>query len=196
MPLAALTAVVGLYSSIKLDLPQPWSPATKPTPLLIYGASSAVGYYVLQLALKSNLHPLICIAGRASGHVDRLLDRSQGDAIVDYRQSNEDVAKGIKDALKGEKLEYAYDAVSEKGSYQIISEVLDKKTGKITLVLPPKVFSPGPVQRHMFCYVPRNLKYKLTYIHCSNRRGGILRIARLIREYLKQQQMWALFTET
>jgi NADPH:quinone reductase-like Zn-dependent oxidoreductase len=82
LPLAILTAVVGLYSSIKLGLPQPWSPATKPTPLLIYGASSAVGYYVLQLALKSNLHPLICIAGRASAHVDKLLDKSKGDAIV------------------------------------------------------------------------------------------------------------------
>jgi hypothetical protein len=34
-------------------------------------------------------------------------------------------------------LEYAYDAVSEKGSYEIISQVLDKSTGKITLVLPP-----------------------------------------------------------
>jgi NADPH:quinone reductase-like Zn-dependent oxidoreductase len=82
LPLATLTAVVGLYGSSKLDLPQPWSPATKPTPLLIYGASSAVGYYVLQLALKSNLHPLICIAGRASAHVDKLLDKSKGDAIV------------------------------------------------------------------------------------------------------------------
>jgi hypothetical protein len=97
-----------------------------------------VGYYVLQLALKSNLHPLICIAGRASAHVERLLDNSQGDAIVDYRQSNEDVAKGIRKALKGQKLEYAYDAVSEKESYHIISDVLDKTTGKITLVLPPK----------------------------------------------------------
>lgn len=136
--MAALTAVVGLYSSTKLDLPQPWSPATKPTPLLIYGASSAVGYYVLQLALKSNLHPLICIAGRASAHVDKLLDKSKGDSIVDYRQSNHDIVKGITSTLKGHKLEHAYDAVSEKGSYEVISDVLDKSTGKITLVLPPK----------------------------------------------------------
>lgn len=85
LPLAALTAVVGLYSSIKLDLPQPWSPATKPTPLLIYGASSAVGYYALQFAIRSDLHPLICIAGRASAHVEKLLDKSKGDAVVDYR---------------------------------------------------------------------------------------------------------------
>jgi hypothetical protein len=86
LPLAALTAAVGLYASEKLDLPQPWSPATKPTPLLIYGASSAVGYYVLQLAIKSNLHPLICIAGRASAHVEKLLDKSKGDTVVDYRK--------------------------------------------------------------------------------------------------------------
>lgn len=93
LPLAILTAVVGLYSSIKLDLPQPWSPATKPTPLLIYGASSAVGYYVLQLAIKSNLHPLICVAGRAKDHVEKLLDKSKGDTYVVGLNRHEAMAK-------------------------------------------------------------------------------------------------------
>lgn len=170
--MAVLTAAVGLYSSIKLDLPQPWSPATKPTPLLIYGASSAVGYYVLQLALKSNLHPLICVAGRASAHVEKLLDKSKGDAVVDYR--SEDVVKDLKTALNGHKLEHAYDAVSEKGSYQNICEVLDKDSGKITLVLPPKTgwdtpFEeiPAPIQQSTTNVgaVHRDMK-DLGYVFC------------------------------
>ncbi|KAK3077971.1 hypothetical protein LTS18_008776 [Coniosporium uncinatum] len=145
LPLAAMTAAVGLYQ--RLGLPVPWRPrasSAAPVPLVIYGASSAVGYYALQFAVKSNIHPLICVAGKAQDHVRPLLDEEQGDAVVDYRDGDEAVRKGIKDALKGAKLEYAYDAVSEKGSYQNVCEVLDHSTGKITLVLPGKKYPEIP----------------------------------------------------
>ncbi|TKA78080.1 hypothetical protein B0A55_03264 [Friedmanniomyces simplex] len=138
LPLAAMTAAVGLYAVDRLNLPHPWAPATKPTPLLVYGASSAVGSYVIQLAKRSNIHPLICVSGRAQEHVEKLIDRSKGDTIVDYRKGDEAVVQGIKDALKGEKLQYAYDAVSEKGSPQNIAKVLDAASGRTTFVLPPK----------------------------------------------------------
>ena len=137
-----MTAACGLYA--KLRLPEPWLPATKPIPLVIYGASSAVGYYTLQLAIKSNIHPLICVAGKAQDHVKKLLDESKGDAIVDYRKGDEATVQALKDALKGQKLEYAYDAVSEKSSYQNIGQVLDKDTGKITFVLPGKKYEDLP----------------------------------------------------
>lgn len=137
-----MTAACGLYA--KLRLPEPWLPATKPIPLVIYGASSAVGYYTIQLANKSNIHPLICVAGKAQAHVEKLLDQSKGDTIVDYRNGDEAVVQGLKDALKGQKLEYAYDAVSEKGSYQNIGKVLDPNTGKITFVLPNKKYDGLP----------------------------------------------------
>lgn len=130
-----MTAAVGLFGDDTLRLPQPWSPATESIPLVVYGASSAVGSYVIQLALRANIHPLICIAGRAQNHVEAMIDRSKGDTIIDYRSGNEAVSDGIRDALKGQKLEYAYDAVSEKGSYQNICKVLEPR-GKITLVLP------------------------------------------------------------
>ncbi|KAK3111679.1 hypothetical protein LTR53_012829 [Teratosphaeriaceae sp. CCFEE 6253] len=138
LPLAAMTAAVGLYAADRLNLPQPWSPAKKPIPLVVYGASSAVGSYVIQLAKRSNIHPLICVSGRAQEHVEKLIDRSKGDTIVDYRKGDDAVVQGIKDALKGEKLQYAYDAVSEKGSPENISKVLDPSTGKTTFVLPPQ----------------------------------------------------------
>lgn len=50
----------------------------------------------------------------------------------------------MKEALKGQKLEYAYDAVSEKGSYQNIAQVIDPNAGKITFVLPGKKYDDIP----------------------------------------------------
>jgi hypothetical protein len=97
IPLAALTAALGLYA--RLRLPEPWLPASEgqKTPLVIYGASSAVGSYALQYAVKSNIHPIITIAGRAQAHVEKFIDRSKGDTIIDYRSGDEAVVKGIKE---------------------------------------------------------------------------------------------------
>lgn len=145
LPLAAMTSAVGLYA--RLRLPQPWLPASDDTktPLVIYGASSAVGSYAIQFAQRSNIHPIICIAGRAQDHVKKLISPEKGDVIIDYRSGDEAVVQGIKDGLpKGSKLEYAFDAVSEKGSYQNICKVLDPQTGKITLVLPGKKYEDIP----------------------------------------------------
>lgn len=135
IPLAALTAVCGLYG--KLDLPQPWAPAKEPIPLVIYGAASAVGIYVVQLAVRANIHPLICVAGNSQDHVKSFIDESKGDTIIDYRAGDDAVVEGIKQASKGQKLLYAYDAVAEKGSYQNIGKVLSPG-GKLTTVLPVK----------------------------------------------------------
>ncbi|KJX92415.1 hypothetical protein TI39_contig5855g00003 [Zymoseptoria brevis] len=143
IPLAALTAAIGLFASDRLALPNVFTPATEPIPLVVYGASSAVGSYVLQFAAKANIHPLICISGRAQDHVEKLIDRSKGDTIIDYRKGDEAVVEGIKSALKGSKLDYAYDAVSEKGSFQNICKVLEPN-GKITLVLPSADYSDIP----------------------------------------------------
>lgn len=134
-----MTSAIGLY--LRLGLPEPWQPATEPIPLVVYGASSAVGTYAIQLALRSNIHPIICVAGRAKDdHVEKLIDRSRGDTIVDYRDGDEAVVAGLKKALGAEGLPpllHAFDAVSEKGSYVNVSKVL-AKGGKITLVLPEK----------------------------------------------------------
>lgn len=141
IPLAAMTAAIGLH--VRLGLPQPWRPADKPIPLVIYGAGSAVGAFALQLAKKSNIHPLICVAGRAQTFVTQFLEPGKGDVIVDYRNGDDAVVKGLKDALKGEKLYYAFDAVSEKNSYKNIAKVLEPD-GHITLVLPGKKYEEIP----------------------------------------------------
>jgi NADPH2:quinone reductase len=94
--------------------------------------------YTIQLAQRSNIHPIIAVAGRAQDHVASMLDFSKGDAIVDYRQGDEAVVKGIRDALDGRKLEHAFDATVDHNSYINLSKVVDLEAGKITLVLPPK----------------------------------------------------------
>lgn len=131
-----MTAAFGLYKY--LGLPQPWTPAETPIPLLIYGASGAVGAFAVKLAILSNIHPIIAVAGKGEKYVSSLIDKSKGDAIVDYRKGDEAVVQGIRDALKAagaSGVSYALDAVSEGGSYNTINKVLDPN-GKITLVLP------------------------------------------------------------
>lgn len=139
-----MTAACALYA--RLGLPQPWLPVpdSQPIPLVIWGASSAVGSYAVQLARRSNIHPLICIAGRAQAHVEKLIDRSKGDTVIDYRKGHEAVAQEIRASLSGAKLEYAFDAVSEMGSYQTICRVLDHQGGKITLIVPAQTYSDIP----------------------------------------------------
>ncbi|KAL1602948.1 hypothetical protein SLS59_004603 [Nothophoma quercina] len=141
IPLAAMTAALGMHQ--RLGLPEPWTPAKEPTPLVVYGGAAAVGAYAIKLAVLSNIHPIIAVAGRGEKFVEGLIDRSKGDTIVDYRKGNEAVVQGIKDALKGQKLWYAFDATSEHGSYTNIVQVLEP-TGNLTVVLPGKKYEGVP----------------------------------------------------
>ncbi|KAI1324778.1 GroES-like protein [Xylariaceae sp. FL0255] len=137
IPLAAMTSAIGLFSALKL--PQPFgSPATEPTPLIIYGAASAVGAYAVQLAVRANIHPLLCVAGKSIAHVESLIDRSKGDTIIDYRGGADQVVAGLKKAYDG-KILHALDAVSDYGSFLQIGEVL-APGGAITVVLAGKDF--------------------------------------------------------
>lgn len=53
LPLAFMTAAIGLF--VKLGLPTPEAPSTAspPIPVLIYGAATTVGVYATQLAKVS-----------------------------------------------------------------------------------------------------------------------------------------------
>lgn len=132
-----MTAAVGLH--LRLGLPQPWSPEPRrPTPLIIYGAASAVGIYAVQLAQRSNIHPVLCVAGRACDYVEGFIDRSKGDVVLDYRQGDEAVIAGLAEALKGQSIGHALDAVSEGSSITNIGEVFRRAgggKGKATFVL-------------------------------------------------------------
>ena len=136
LPMVGFMACIGLFGMLKVT-PGLWLPAQKETPLVIYGAASGVGAMAVKLATLAEVHPLICVAGGGTDFVDTLIDRSKGDTIVNYRAGDEQVVKGIQDALKGRKLEYAFDCITAQNSYVNLSKVLDLHTGKISIVLPP-----------------------------------------------------------
>lgn len=127
----------------------PWQPARTATPLIVYGGSSTVGSFAIKLASLSNIHPIIAVAGSGASKVEALLDRSKGDTIVNYKAagSNEEIVAALSKALKGQKTQFAFDAISEHDSYANIGHVLDPVDGRITVVLPSKDFKmPIPVQ--------------------------------------------------
>ncbi|KAJ2986504.1 hypothetical protein NUW58_g965 [Xylaria curta] len=142
IPLAAMTAAVLLFRA--LGLPELWAADDEikgSIPFVIYGGASAVGAYAIQLAKHRGIHPIIVVAGRGTPFVERLIDKSKGDAVVDYRAGDEAVIDGIREALEGAKLRYALDAVRSGKSYINLAKVLtagkaEEPTSKLALVLP------------------------------------------------------------
>ncbi|KAF4463617.1 alcohol dehydrogenase [Fusarium albosuccineum] len=136
VPLASMTAALGLYYNLRL--PPPWTPdedRPETGPLVIYGAGSAVGSFAVQFAKKSKVHPIICVAGQSKDHVESLIDRSKGDVVIDYRLGFEAVVAQIKKVLAGKPLHHAFDAVSDHGSDKIVGAVIDPKA-RFTMSLP------------------------------------------------------------
>ena len=84
MRLTAMAAAVLLCSV--LGLLQPWNKPAGKTLLVIYGATSAVGAYAVQLATRSGIHPLICVSGKGVEFVEGLIDMIAEDVVVDYRK--------------------------------------------------------------------------------------------------------------
>ncbi|CAG7964765.1 unnamed protein product [Penicillium olsonii] len=139
-----MTAALGLYQELKLPLP--WSPADKPTPLVVYGGATAVGAFAIKFAQLSNIHPIIAVAGKGAPFVETLISREKGDTIVDYREGDDAVRSKIKAAAQGP-VHHAYDAVSEKGSYVNLGAALDAP-GRITVVLPAEDQVPEGISIH------------------------------------------------
>ncbi|KAH7020464.1 chaperonin 10-like protein [Ilyonectria destructans] len=139
IPLAAMTASLGLYQ--RLGLPLPWQPATTRLPFIVYGGASAVGAYAIKLAVLSNIHPIVAVAGNGAAFVESLLDKSKGDAVIDYRKGDDHVVEELRKAA-GSDLRFAFDAVSEKGSIANLDKVL-AKDGQIATVLTPDMVVGG-----------------------------------------------------
>lgn len=143
IPLAAMTAALGLHERLGFDAPWVTGSKNGETPLLVYGGASAVGAYAIKLAQRAGIHPIIAVAGRGIPFVESLLSKDKGDAVVDYRNGDDAVVSGIRSALNGKKLAHAFDAVSENGSYTNIVKVLESD-GQLTLVLPGKEYEGVP----------------------------------------------------
>jgi NADPH2:quinone reductase len=94
-----VTGVESLFRHLKLS--PPWTPAVAPIPFLTYGASSAVGVYAVKLAVASNIHPIVAVAGNGASYIETLIDRTKGDFIVDYRVRSDEAIKQSQKGLEG-----------------------------------------------------------------------------------------------
>jgi NADPH2:quinone reductase len=143
LPLAALTSVNGLH---KLNLPNALSPRTNGSeggddlPLLIYGGSTAVGAFAIQLAKLAGISPIIALAGSGCEFAKNL----GADIVIDRRQGN--VVENIEKALNGRRLNHVFDTISEGDSITNITELLESVKGDgavVTHVLPVESYGQG-----------------------------------------------------
>jgi NADPH:quinone reductase-like Zn-dependent oxidoreductase len=126
LSVALYTASQTLYQSLRLPL-LPARAAPKPTPILVYGASSSVGSYAVQLAKLGGL----TVHATCSPRNFELVRGFGADEVYDYRDP--EAPKKIKDATGG-KLKLAVDAISELGSDKFISDAFADEGGKVACI--------------------------------------------------------------
>lgn len=150
MPLAALTSATVLFKD--LELPSPWQ-TSRSGPLLVYGASTAVGAYAIKLAAMSQIHPIVAVGSSSSEFVHEYLNTTKGDTFIDYtvHDDPESLILAIKTALESrisdEDLSVsALDAVSEHSSFgtvlsKVLSSLATSKRLRLAVVIPGKDYS-------------------------------------------------------
>jgi NADPH:quinone reductase len=153
IPLAALTSAVAIFHT--LDLPSPWAPAVttaSKTPLVVYGASTAIGAFAIKLAVAANIHPIIAVGSSNSGFVAAVLNPVKGDKMLDYKsyETPDKLSTAIQEALVESgipdgKAFHVFDTVSEPDTYNMLAKAVagppSTATGKkprVAVVLPGK----------------------------------------------------------
>ncbi|EAL85026.1 hypothetical protein KXW29_008054 [Aspergillus fumigatus] len=152
IPLAAFTSAVALFHQLRF--PSPWDAeaaqdSNGKRPVIIYGASTAIGAFAIKLAQAANIHPVIAVGSKNSEFVVPFLNPGKGDRIVDYTayKTSDELAIALKDAIKDAGVEDgraydAYDCVSENETYVTLSKVIagppdaNGRKPRITHVLP------------------------------------------------------------
>ncbi len=139
VPLAYLTAAIGLYRNLGLKIPAKADQegyavpgdGDKPASILVYGAASTVGIYVSQLAKKLGLF----VVGVAGVSADAA--KAYGaDVVVNYKSPS--FEQELFAAVKQHGVHHVYDTVAEGGTYQLAAKAIDAIGGEnfLTTVLP------------------------------------------------------------
>ncbi|EED12253.1 quinone oxidoreductase, putative [Talaromyces stipitatus ATCC 10500] len=158
IPLTILAAALPLFR--RQNLPAPWigrSKNAEPLPLIVYGASSALGTFAIKLALLANIHPIIAICGATKSGLTSLLKSELGDTIVDYRPGVDAMKTAVKEALNGLKSYHALDAISENDSWIPISQLLSPG-GHLSVV------QGGPPDKYSKPSIPTEVNIGYTYV--------------------------------
>jgi len=138
LPLGITTAAMGIFRRLPYSLD---THLTEKKSIVVWGASGSVGNYAVQLAKLIGLR-VIAVAGKGAP----MAKIAGADVVVDYRQGQ--VHAQILEALGGEKLQYAFDGVSEDGTTKQLASLIesDVKDARIVLVLYPSEELPSHIQ--------------------------------------------------
>ncbi|KAJ3549063.1 hypothetical protein NM208_g707 [Fusarium decemcellulare] len=149
IPLAAYTSAVALFRV--LEFRSPWDQVpkleAKKRPLIIYGASTAVGAFAIKLAYAAEIHPVVAVGSENSKFVLPFLATDQGDKFVDYTKfkTDDELVNAIQGAVKetGAQPSQAYvlDCVSTSQTLVFLSNVVRSSQDvpsrpRMTFVLP------------------------------------------------------------
>jgi NADPH2:quinone reductase len=167
IPLVTLTAVISLFR--RQSLPAPWSPlplSNTSTPLVIYGASSALGCFTIKLASLAHIHPTIAVCGLSKDYVRTLLDDSKGDKIVDYRQGVDAWKEEVQRHLVGQRPPMnALDAISANGTWIPLAQVLaNSLRNSVDPPTSPKLSVVSGAAHYTDAGIPDNIDIIHTYV--------------------------------
>ncbi|KAF4867627.1 Zinc-type alcohol dehydrogenase-like protein [Colletotrichum siamense] len=118
LPLASMTSWLALFSKDCLAIPRDGG---KDTSVLIWGGSSSVGLYAIQIAA---LHGFKVITTCSPRHFDLVKSLGAKHAL-DYHDDN--VVESIKQAAPG--LKYVFDTIGNKSSSGLASRAIDERGG-------------------------------------------------------------------
>ncbi|KAF9637478.1 Alcohol dehydrogenase superfamily zinc-containing [Lasiodiplodia theobromae] len=127
IPLAAATAWLALFSKNCLCIPRNGEPRHK---VLVWGGSSSVGQYAIQLAKLSGIEVITVCSPKHFDFVKRL----GATHVMDYRA--EDVVEQIKRAVPD--LIYIFDTIGSKDSSRMASHAVGGAGGTLCTVRPGK----------------------------------------------------------
>lgn len=142
IPFALCTAALGLFQRLRVPFPTSPGATDAHPPLIVYGAASAVGAYTLKLAkLGPRFSKIIAVCGTGRPYVESL---NVATHFVDYKAGN--VVEDLRAALDGEKCYHAVDTINNGSSWEYLSQVLDRESGKskIAVFLPRLDYSAIP----------------------------------------------------
>ncbi|GAA5843998.1 hypothetical protein JCM9279_003697 [Rhodotorula babjevae] len=164
LPLAYITAAIGLFKRLKLVEPgqEGGAGARDGEAVLVYGGATTVGVYAIQLAKKAGYH-VVAVAGASCA----VATAYGADEVIDYRHKSEDeLVSAIAASNGGRGVEYVYDAVSEGGSTEASLGALVKsgRGGRYTYVL--------PIDDTQLAFLPSTIKHERTLCATAHEHEG------------------------
>jgi hypothetical protein len=115
---------------------------------------------------------LLCVAGRARAHVERFLDASKGDVVVDYQDGDDAVISGLVAAVEGKgypPVRHALDAVAEGSSIANVGEVfrrVGEASGERAEGMRATYVLTGAAEKEG---VPEGVERSTTYVGCVHK---------------------------